>query len=448
MRPWYSDKHVWFVYLKESESAVSCLSVDSWIGSDTFMSRKFTRWDRCRNGKVSGKAVFIVKRLFCGIDVAKHEHVASIYDPASGEYILDSLHFGNNGKGFDSLDSNLSKLKKGYDVTVGFESTGHYHMALFSFLSGKKYRCYLINPYMTSRFRSVSLRDAKNDDIDSRAIAAFLSFEYPELENEEFVNNELKELSLQRHFLKKDSAKMKIKLRSCLDRVFPELEGIVNIHTEAIRAILKEYPTAGDIARVRIDRLKNLASKASKGRYPSYKIERLKEAAGSSVGYSSEAIGLNIRHCIETLEAKERQIEEIEASIRTHPLVVQSPLKQLKGISDIEIGCIMSAIISISRFDSSKKLVAYAGLDPKIRQSGTWEAKSTRMSKRGSKLLRYALIWSAYNMARQEGPIKDFYELKRSQGKSHYNALGHCAAKLCRYIFWILNHPEEEFLYR
>ena len=412
------------------------------------MSRKFTRSDRCRDGKVSGKAVFFVKRLFCGIDVAKYEHVASIYDPATGEYILDSLHFGDDEKGFDSLFSHLSKLKKGQEILIGFESTGHYHMALFSYLTGRKYRCYLINPYMTSRFRSVSLRDTKNDDIDSRTIAAFLSFEYFRLEDEEFINNELKELALRRHSLKKDSSRTKIKLKSYLDRVFPELEGIADIHTAAVRAILKEYPTAKDIAGVRIDRLKNLACKASRGRYPSTKIEKLKEAAKVSVGYPSKAIGLNIRHCIEVLEVKERQIEEVESMIVAHPLVVQSPLKQLKGMNDIEIGFIMSAVISISRFPSPKKMVAYAGLDPKIRQSGTWEASKTRMSKRGSKLLRYALIWSAYNMTRYEGPIKDYYELKCSQGKSHYNALGHCAAKLCRYIFWILNHPEEEFLYR
>ena len=241
---------------------------------------------------------------------------------------------------------------------------------------------------------------------------------------------------------------MKIKLKAYLDRVFPEMEKLVNISTEAIRAIFKEYPTAKDIAGVRIDKLKNLADKASKGKYPPSKIIRLKEAAKVSVGYPSEAIGLNIRHCIETLEVKERQIEEIEMMIRIHPLVVQSPLKQLKGMNDIEIGYIMSAVISISRFSSPEKLVAYAGLDPKVRQSGTWEAKTTRMSKRGNKLLRYALIWSAYNMSRHEGPLKEYYDLKISQGKSHYNALGHCAAKLCRYIFWILNHTEEEFLYR
>ena len=389
-----------------------------------------------------------MKRLFCGIDVAKYEHVVSIYDPSTGEYILDSLHFENNEKGYNSLVSSLLKLKRKNDLVIGFESTGHYHMALFSFLSGKKYRCFLINPYMTSRFRSVSLRDAKNDNIDSRAIAQFLSFEYERLSEEEFVNNELKELSLQRSFLMIDSSKMKIKLKSYLDRVFPELESIADINTAAIRAILREYPCASDIARTRIDKLKNMAYKASKGKYPSAKIERIKEAAALSVGYYSKAIGLNISQCIETLELKERQIEQIESSIVNHPLVIKSPLKQLKGINDIEIGYIMSAIISISRFTSAKKLVAYAGLDPKIRQSGTWQAPRTRMSKRGNRLLRYALIWTAYNMSRHEGPIKRYYELKRSQGKSHYNALGHCAAKLCRYIFWILSNPDKQFIYQ
>jgi hypothetical protein len=150
------------------------------------MSRKVTRWDRHSSDKVSGKAVFFMKRLFCGIDVAKYEHVVSIYDPINGEYILDSLHFENNEKGYKSLVSRLLKLKRKSDLVIGFESTGHYHMALFSYLTERKYRCFLINPYMTSRFRSVSLRDAKNDNIDSRAIAQFLSFEYERLSEDSY----------------------------------------------------------------------------------------------------------------------------------------------------------------------------------------------------------------------------------------------------------------------
>ena len=379
-------------------------------------------------------------KLFCGIDVAKYEHVASIYNPSTGEIILDSLHFTNDDKGFKTLLVNLRKNKDN-EIMIGFESTGHYHQTLFNYLTSKKYKCYLINPYMTSKFRSISLRNAKNDNIDSRAIAQFLSLEHKNLESEEFLSNELKELCLQRQFLMVDSSKMKIKLKAYLDRTFPELEGIVDVNTSAIRAVLKEYPTAIAISKTRIDKLKNLAKEASKGKYSLLKIEQVKEAAKSSIGIDSASLGLNITQCIETLELKEREIKK-------HPTVINSPLHQLTGINDIEIAYIMSAIISIKRFDDSKKLVAYAGLDPKVRQSGTWSASKTRMSKRGSKILRYALIWSSYNMTRKDGPIKTYYNKKISEGKSHYNALGHCAAKLCRYIFWILKHPEQEFKYQ
>lgn len=387
-------------------------------------------------------------KVFCGIDVAKYEHVASIYNPVTGEIILDSLHFDNNDKGFKSLLSNLSKLKKEYEVLVGFESTGHYHQTLFNCLTSNKYKCYLINPYMTSKFRSISLRDAKNDNIDSRAIARFLSLEYINLKDAEFLSNELKELSIQRDFLMTDSSKMKIKLKSYLDRTFPELENIVDINRVAIRAILKEYPSAEAISSVRIDKLKNIAKEASGNKYSLSKIETVKEKAKESIGIRSTGIELNIIQCIETLELKEKQIDKIEKEIKKHPLVFNSPLHQLTGINDVEIAYIMSAIISIARFDSPKKLVAFAGLDPKVKQSGTWQASTTRMSKRGNKLLRYSLIWTAFNMSKKDGPIKDYYDLKKSQGKSHYNALGHCAAKLCRYIFWILNNPTKEFKYQ
>lgn len=387
-------------------------------------------------------------KVFCGIDVAKYEHVASIYNPVTGEIVLDSLHFDNNDKGFKSLLSNLSKLKKEYEVLVGFESTGHYHQTLFNCLTSNKYKCYLINPYMTSKFRSISLRDAKNDNIDSRAIARFLSLEYINLKDAEFLSNELKELSIQRDFLMTDSSKMKIKLKSYLDRTFPELENIVDINRAAIRAILKEYPSAEVISSVRIDKLKNIAKEASGNKYSLSKIETVKEKAKESIGIRSTGIELNIIQCIETLELKEKQIDKIEKEIKKHPLVFNSPLHQLTGINDVEIAYIMSAIISIARFDSPKKLVAFAGLDPKVKQSGTWQASTTRMSKRGNKLLRYSLIWTAFNMSKKDGPIKDYYDLKKSQGKSHYNALGHCAAKLCRYIFWILNNPTKEFKYQ
>ncbi len=385
---------------------------------------------------------------FVGIDIAKYTHVVSIYDSSSGELILDSLHFDNNVKGFNSLLSKLSLLNKN-DMVIGFESTAHYHLNLFNYLTDRNFKCYLINPYMTARFRSISLRKAKNDNIDSRAISHFLSFEYKNLLVQQFASNQLRELCLHRHSLKQNSTALKIKLISYLDRVFPELESIIGKHginSKAIRAILKLYPTANSISEVRIDRLISLSSKASINRYPQDKIRLIKETAKKSVGFHCDGLALVIRQTIDSLEKIERQIDEVESSINSNPLVVDCPLHQIKGINNIEIAYIMSAIISIQRFPSSKKLVAYAGLDPVVKQSGTWSASRTRMSKRGDRLLRYALIWTANNVRKHPSKMKDFYEQKRQQGKSHYNALGHCANKLCRYIYFILNNPDDEFI--
>ena len=385
---------------------------------------------------------------YVGVDIAKYEHVASIVDSKTGELIVDSLHFDNSLKGFKELLSHLSKLNN-KDVLVGFESTAHYHQALFNYLTEHHYKCYLINPLMISRFRSISLRDSKNDNIDSRAISSFLLLEHKNLINEKFEVNELKELCLQRSFLMENSTKLKIKLVSYLDRVFPELCKTIpdgTLYSKGVYAILKECPTAKAVSETRIDHLVNVAKKASSGRYKESMVIKIKETAKSSIGFDSEALALKIKQSIETLESYKKQIDEINSSITNHELVINSPLHQIKGINSIEIGYIMSAIISINRFDSPEKLVAYAGLDPKVRQSGTWQASKTRMSKRGNVLLRYALIWTANNIRKHPSKMKDYYELKRSQNKSHYNALGHCATKLIRYIFWILNNPDKEFV--
>ena len=128
-----------------------------------------------------------------------------------------------------------------------------------------------------------------------------------------------------------DSSKMKIKLKTYLDRVFPELETMVDVNSNAIRAILKEFPTAKRIANTRIDKLKSLASDASKGKYSLSKIELVKETAKSSIGIDSDSIGLNIIQCIETLELKERQIDSINTALTNHPLVIDSPLHHIRA---------------------------------------------------------------------------------------------------------------------
>ena len=93
--------------------------------------------------------------------------------------------------------------------------------------------------------------------------------------------NELKELCLQRSFLIESSTRLKIKLVSYLDRVFPELCKTIpdgTLYTKGVYAILKECPTAYRISNTRIDHLINVAKKASNGKYKESMVRKINEA--------------------------------------------------------------------------------------------------------------------------------------------------------------------------
>ncbi|WP_229776899.1 transposase [Alicyclobacillus cellulosilyticus] len=94
--------------------------------------------------------------------------------------------------------------------------------------------------------------------------------------------------------------------------------------------------------------------------------------------------------------------------------------------------------MSHSRFSSGAKLVAYAGIDPTVHQSGEFTGIRNRMSKRGSPYLRRA-IWLAATTAKTYDPtLRDFYEQKRAQGKHHLAAIGAVARKLTHIIYAVL----------
>jgi len=115
-----------------------------------------------------------------------------------------------------------------------------------------------------------------------------------------------------------------------------------------------------------------------------------------------------------------------------------SVIMTIPSIGYINGGRILGEIGDIHRFSNPNKLLAFAGPDPSVYQSGNFQAKTTRMSKHGSRVLRYALVNAAWNVAGNNTTFKDYYDSKRAEGRSHYNALGHCAGKLVRVIWKIL----------
>ena len=116
----------------------------------------------------------------------------------------------------------------------------------------------------------------------------------------------------------------------------------------------------------------------------------------------------------------------------------------IPGIGFINGGMILGEIGDIHRFSEPKKLLAFAGLDPSVHQSGNFQAQRARMSKRGSRVLRYALMNAAHNVVKNNSTFKAYYDAKRAEGRTHYNALGHCAGKFVR-VIWKMLTDEVEF---
>ena len=206
------------------------------------------------------------------------------------------------------------------------------------------------------------------------------------------------------------------------------------IHTKTCYALLKEESNPDRIACMHLTRLSNLLKKTSKGHYDKSHAIALKELASHSVGIKNDTISLQIFQSIQQIELYNSQLTVVDASIRETMDKIDSVIKTIPGIGTLNGAMIIGEIGDISRFEKPCQLLAYAGLDPSVYQSGNFTAARTRMSKRGSKLLRYALINAAWQTTLVNKTFKDYYNLKISQGRRHYNALGHVAHKLVRVI--------------
>ena len=388
--------------------------------------------------------------LLLGVDIAKLNHVASFIDSSSGELIFSNFKFQNNILGFSSLFEKISKFSVS-EIIIGLESTGHYGENFINFFFQKGFKIAVINPLQTSHLRKANIRDSKNDRLDSINIAKALLFgKHTYVSQKNLTNFSLKKLTRFRKSLIKQKTKTKIQLVSLLDIIFPELQYFFKsgVHSNAVYTLLKKYPSTEKIAALREKSLFSILNKASKGHYKEQHASQLKSLAKSSVGIEDTSISMHIPQLIQLIEMLDSQIKAIEKEIDSF-IDEESPILTIPGINTVAAASILGEINDIENFDSSSKLLAFSGLDPKIRQSGNFNASSCRMSKKGSSYLRYALIFTAWNLVRNSATFNRYYLSKRAQGKSHYSALGHTAHKLVRVIYTLLKKNisyQEDFI--
>ena len=375
-----------------------------------------------------------------GIDIAKLNHVASCINSSTNEVIFSNFKFKNDFRGFSALLDKIKSLDV-KNLIIGLESTSHYGENLINFLFKQHFKVALINPLQTSHLRKANIRDAKNDRLDSLNIARSLIFGKLNFVSEKNIDCfSLKKLTRFRSNLIKQRSKAKIQLTSLLDLLFPELQYLFKskIHSKTIYTLLKKYPSAEEIAALKDDEISNLLYASSKGHFKREKSIELKSLAKTTVGIKDTSVSLHVIQLIELIELFDRQIKDIVTKITDTVNKLDTKLLSVPGINIIACAIILGETNNFDNFSNATKLLAFAGLDPKIRQSGNFSVTSCRMSKKGSPYLRYALIFTAWNTVRHSEKFNKYYCLKRSQSKSHYNALGHVAHKLVRVIFTLI----------
>lgn len=385
--------------------------------------------------------------IYVGIDIAKLNHFASAIS-SDGSELMKPFKFTNDGDGFQMLHSRLNDLSYSDDsIIIGLESTAHYGDNLVRYLVACNYNVCVLNPIKTSVMRRDCIRKTKTDKVDTFIIAKTLMMQ----DSYRFVSfydldlMDLKQLGRFRQKTIKHRTRLKIQLTSYVDQVFPELQYFFKsgLHQKSVYALLKEAPTPQNIASMHLAHLSSLLVKSSHGHFTKEQAKELRALARKSVGANDSALSIQITHTIAQIELLDSQLNSVEAEMTEIMKFHDSVIMTIPGIGCINGGMILGEIGDIHRFSSPSKLLAFAGLDPSVYQSGNYCAKRTRMSKRGSRVLRYALINAAHNVVKNNATFKAYYDAKKAEGRSHYNVLGHCAGKLVRVIFKMLTDEVE-----
>lgn len=376
----------------------------------------------------------VTQMKYIGIDIGKRFHVACIL--SDDNTFEKHQKIDNLATGYTKLLSyvNTHQVTKS-DCIIGLEATGHYWLTLFQKLKADGFVVYVLNPLQVQSFRNEKIRGSKTDDLDCELIAKVIKFgvgKETQLPEENLFA--LKQLARFRWDLVQRLSSSKLKTMSVLDTVFPEYETVFKkLFGKTSQVILSEYTTPDEIAALDIEKLTAVLEGASRKKFRREKAEKLQQTARETFGlkFGIDAFSLELKLLLSQIHHLEKQQAIIEKKITAHVKKQKTQLLTIPGISYVTAGTILGETVSFYKKQEKdpRSLLAYAGLDPVLKQSGQF-AGQTKMSKRGSPYLRYALMQAALVISNNDEGFKKIYLKYKGIGKPHRVALSHVAEKL------------------
>jgi transposase len=383
-------------------------------------------------------------RFLIGVDVSKDFFSASGLSAEGKECFSGTYEM--NSQGFSEFLKRLSSQDEKRDQTiVAMESTGCYHINLFSFLNSQGIRTVVVNPLLISNFAKLSLRKTKTDKKDALTIARFLLNHHEEVSQLSLSQDhqDLRDLSRERESLCHLMAATKVEIKRVLRAIFPELESIGNLYTRAMLRFLQQYPSARLVRGAKPRAIAKALKQRSVGNQLTLTAEEILKAAQTSVAVVSPAKEIIVQGKIATLLHLQERMGELTKLLtdlckatRVEDLKI---LRSIKGIGPNTAVPFLAEAGEVKNYRSNKKIIAYAGMDPSVHQSGKWIGMS-KLSKRGNRHLRRVIYLMTASVVSQNAYFKAYFLKRKREGLAPQKALFATAHKLIRVIFAMLSN--------
>ncbi|RBW68368.1 IS110 family transposase [Bacillus taeanensis] len=398
-----------------------------------------------------------------GLDVSKVESQVQAFLDKKKPY-RKSFKVKHTSEGLVLLHEFLKHIKEttGQNPSIVLESTGHYHASVVQFLEEHNYLLIIVNPLISHRAKSSSLRKVKTDAIDAYHLCELYYKEDLEPYKKRGVQLlNLRNLTRQHENITGNFIQTKLQFQAVLEQVFPEYRGVFGeLYSFVSLRVLQEFKASEDILKTSVDKLANriadlCTSRSEKWAYE--KAQKLKAAAARNpfkkTLYQSHLLSMGMY--IDMLLQFKEHLSKLEAEIDTLAKEIEkyNIIKSIQGIGEKIAATILSEIGEIDRFNHPKKLVAFAGVDPSVFESGRFTASKNRITKRGSSRLRHALYLAIRCAIRDKRKkktsdeliprnkkMREFYDKKRSEGKPFRVAVIACVNKLLHWIYALLKN--------
>jgi len=365
-------------------------------------------------------------------------------------------------EGFAELNNAIETIKQKSEcdiVPVVFEATGVYHRCLQKYLNDNSIPYYIISPLLSAAYRKTKINGNKTDDLDCTHIAKayygednLLPYERPS-DHYELMRSMNRQYELEVGHLRK----RKVDFRSTLDIIYPRLDkcfkGNASLYDEVPLELLKRYPHPSLLLKQKEETvIKVVVKKTSHNlKFVSAIVHKMYECASNC--YSGADINdyevITLPDMIEEIQYQMNRCDSMlnqlieEARKDSNFVCVAS----IVGIGENLAARIIAELGDISRFKNRKAITAYAGLNPKILQSGDIDGIHLHISKKGNRHLRSLLYLGAscnYRL-RKHDPIYEFNQKKRQQSQSplRHKAANIAAAHKLLVIIYALSRSGE-----